>query len=333
MNSMLANGNYQALANTLNYLNKPGQGYGQYMVDNGFPVNFIKASPQFSSATFYENLGYSNYHSLQAQVTVRPTHGLSLQSTYTWSKNLGNSGGISPDPRNLATGYTLLSSDRTYNWVTFGTYDLPFGRSNSRQTLTRAIGGWQLGWIASVIGGAPLALTANCGMYANCTPDAVNGGIDPQSASVSWPNGAANGSLFANRYVSATDPQCAGIWNPSLCTLTATMDSTTKKIVLQNPMPGKIGTVGYNSFRDHGRWNVDMSMSKSIAITESKSFRFRADFSNIFNHPRASGVSSTSGRVQNETAPSMGINGGTPIGYYSEKVGGRTFQVLVHFDF
>jgi len=59
----------------------------------------------------------------------------------------------------------------------------------------------------------------------------------------------------------------------------------------------------------------------------------RADFSNIFNHPMASGPSSTSGRVQNATPPSMSINSTTPLGYYSEKIGSRTFQAMVRFDF
>jgi len=31
----------------------------------------------------------NNYHSMEAQVTLRPVHGISMQSTYTWSKNLG----------------------------------------------------------------------------------------------------------------------------------------------------------------------------------------------------------------------------------------------------
>ena len=335
MNSMLANGNYQALANALNYLGTPGT-YGQYMVDNGFPVNFIKASPQFHTATLYENQGYANYHSMQAQVTLRPTHGLSFQSTYTLSKNLGNSGGLSPDPRDLDTGYILQASDRTHNWVTFGTWDLPFGPgqlvgSGSSGAWAKVIGGWQLGWITSVISGAPLAATANCGMYANCTPDAVNGGVDPKSAGVSWIND--HGSLFEDRYVSAPDPQCAEIWNPSLCTLTASMDSKTNKIVLQNPVPGTMGTVGYNSYRDHGRWNIDMSVAKSVAITETTRFQVRADFTNIFNHPMASGVPTTSGRVQNQTPPVMSINSPSPLGYYSDKVGGRTFQAMARFDF
>jgi hypothetical protein len=325
------------------------------MVDNGFPVNFIKASPQFNTATIYDNRGYANYHSMQAQITLRPTHGLSFQTTYTLSKNLANSGGISPDPRNLATGYTLQGSDRTHNWVTFGTYDLPFGPGqlfgkSTHGALARVIGGWQLGWITTVISGAPLAVTANCGLYANCTPDAVNGGIDPKSAAVSWPNGAASGSLFANRYVSkfnngtvAYDPQCTdpnvvaqGITGYSnLCTLTAVVDSKTNKIVLQNPLPGKMGSVSYNSFRDHGRWNVDMSMSKSIAVTETKRFQFRADISNIFNHVMASGVPAFGNgtRYENPGPPVMTINSSSPLGYYDRKIGGRTFQAMARFDF
>ena len=235
----------------------------------------------------------------------------------------------------------MLGSDRTHNWVTYGNFDLPFGSGrligkNAHGVLERVIGGWQLGWITTVISGAPLAVTANCGLYANCTPDEVNGGIDPKSASVSWPDGADNGSLFANRYVATTDPQCADIWDPSLCTLTASMDSVTQQIVLQNPMPGNMGTMGFNKFRDHGRWNVDMSMSKAIAIDETKSFRFRADFSNIFNHPMAAGdaaFGNTSGRVENAGPPIMSINSSFRLGYYNRKMGRRTFQATLRFDF
>jgi hypothetical protein len=354
LNKMLAMGNYKELANALNYGTRfYGDPNGKYIEDNGFPVNFIKASPQFSGATLYENKGYANYHSFQGQITIRPTHGLYMQSTYTWSKNLGNSGGLSPDPRDLSTGYIVQATDRPHNWVTYGSYDLPFGPnrlvgSGTHGALARVIGGWQLGWITSVQSGGPLALTANCGLYGNCTPDVVNGGIDSNSIAASWPNGAGSGSLFADRYIftgkpglPSKDPQCL---NPSivaqdipgysnLCTLQAIVDSTNGKIVLQNPLPGKIGTLGYNSFRNEARWNLDMSMSKSVAITESKSFRLRVDISNICNHPVMSGTPTTTGRISVPTSPSMNINGTNPIGQYTYKVGGRTIQAMARFDF
>ena len=359
LNQMLAMGNYQGLANALNVYTRssiPDDGKGQYMVDNGFPVNFIKASSQFNNATLYENQGYANYHSFQAMVTLRPTNGLSFQSTYTWSKNLGNSGGLAPDPRNLRTGYVLQGSDRPHNWVTYGTYDLPFGPGRTLGTNThgawaRIIGGWQLGWITSVQSGAPVNLTTGaaiinvinpsdaCGLYGNCTPDIVNGGIDPDSVGVSWPHGAQTGSLFGDRYKFTTDPQCtnSSIVDPSLqslCTLQAVTDGTNGPIVLQNPRPGRMGTLGYNMFRNQTRWNIDMSMSKSVAIDETRSFQLRADITNIFNHPFASGGLGASGtRITFPTAPNMSINGTTPIGQYTYKVGGRTLQAMVRFEF
>jgi len=353
LNQMLANGNYQGLASALNvYTRFPGDPRGKYIEDNGFPVNFIKASPQFHTATLYENQGYANYHSFQAQVTLRPTHGVNFQSTYTWSKNLGNSGGLAPDPRDLGTGYVLQGSDRPHNWVTYGNFDLPFGPGtavggDTQGAVARIIGGWQLGWITAVQSGAPLNLGTGvaainftnsgnfCGLYEYCTPDIVNGGIDPSSVGVSWPDGATSGSLFADRYTFTRDPQCDSIDSSlrSLCTLQAIADSTNGKIVLQNPLPGKRGTLGYNSFRNQTRWNVDMSLSKSVAVTENMAFRVRVDISNIFNHPVVSGSPATAGRLQVPTAPSMNTNGAAPIGQYTYKVGGRTIQAMVRFDF
>src|ERR1044071_5253474 len=62
---------------------------GQVLRSNGYPENFIVANPQFLSASMITNISSNNYHSLQAQATMRPTYGLSGQLTYTWSKNLG----------------------------------------------------------------------------------------------------------------------------------------------------------------------------------------------------------------------------------------------------
>lgn len=341
LNQMLAMGNYRGLANVLNVLSKPGGNTGQYIEDNGFPVNYIKASPQFNTATLNENLGYSNYHSFQARVSLRPTHGISFESTYTWSKNLGNSGGLSPDPRDLRTGYIRLNSDRPHSWVTYGTFDLPFGPnrligSGAKGALAKAIGGWQLGWITTIQSGSPLNMSANCGLYGNCTPDIVNGGIDPNSIGVVWEHGADSGNLFNNRYTFVTDPQCLNIAESlrPLCTLQAVVDTANGNIVLQNPLPGKMGNMAYNTFRNLTRWNVDMSLTKRVAIDESRRIEVRADITNIFNHPFASGTLGYSGtRITFPTAPSMNINGNDPIGQYTYKVGGRTLQMMARFSF
>jgi hypothetical protein len=346
LNQMLAMGNYNGLANAINALSNPygAPGYtqpGEFIGTNGFPVNFIKASPQFSNANMSSNQGHSNYHSFQAQITLRPTKGLSFMSTYTWSKNLGLPGTFA-DPRNLFDDYAVMSTDRPHNWVTYGTYDLPFGPgksfgASSSGALAHIIGNWQLGWITTVTSGSPMSISANCGLYGQCTPDEVGDGFDYDSAGVFWAPGAPTGSYFSERYTFTRDPMCNNVDESirNLCTLQAVVDSKTGKIVLQNPLPGNRGNMGVNRFRNLTRWNIDMSASKSIMINETIAFRLRADFTNIFNHPFASGTLGGSGtRITYPTAPSMNINSSTEaLGLYDYKVGGRTFQMMMRLDF
>src|SRR5262249_34674113 len=130
----LANGNYVALANTLNTLNYntafpgnqsmpfvPSTVQGAVLRFNGFPENFIKTNPQFNQANLRSNGAHSNYHSLQVQTTLRPTGGLSLEGSYTWSKDLGVGTPVLPterstvaptftDPRNQAPSYPSLTT-------------------------------------------------------------------------------------------------------------------------------------------------------------------------------------------------------------------------------
>lgn len=343
INQLLANGNYAGLANAINVLAKPGQGSGQYMVDNGFPVNFIKASPQFDSAIMENNQGVSNYHSLQAQVTLRPTHGVNVQSTYTWSKNLGWGNGYQ-DPTDLRQNYTLLAGDRRHNWVTYGGFELPIGPGkllgrNLTGTAGKMLGGWSMSWVSTVQSGSPMSIGAQSGMYGAGTPDIV-GNFDSNLAAVSWPNGAAQGNLFGGRYGYTADPQCAGVAASlsGLCTLTAVKDLTTGQVVLENPKPGTIGNMGLNTLTNPMRWNVDASLSKSFAVTESKRFSIRADFANVFNHVQPSGTLGNSGtRIVFATAPNVSINQSTTtplaFGAFPYKVGGRTFQFMARFDF
>lgn len=352
LNQMLARGQYAGLANAINVLHKGTGARGQYMVDNGFPMNFIKASPQFDGATLDTNQGVSNYHSFQAQVTLRPTHGINFQSTYTWSKNLGWGNGYT-DPRDLHADYSLLGGDRRHNWVTYGNFDLPFGPGkllgkSSSGAVSRIISGWQMAWITTVQSGSPLTIAAQNGIYANGTPDIV-GNFDPKAVSVAWPSGAAEGNYFGEtlgsggvispRYVPATDPVCNSVESSlkTLCStgLQAIKDSVTGQIVLQNPQPGKRGNMGMNTMTQPMRWNVDMSMSKGISITENRSVRIRADFQNIFNHVQPSGTLGSSGtRIVFATAPNVNINSTTlRFGAFPYKVGGRVFQFMARFDF
>src|SRR5436190_9812966 len=133
----LANGNYLALANslyTLNYAasNNPGLPViptgvqGAVLRLNNFPENFIKTNPQFSTATLQTNLGNTNYSSGQLQATMRPTAGINLQATYTFSKLLGRTGPFT-NPVFRSGDYTLQAGDIRHQFRTNGSFGLPIG--------------------------------------------------------------------------------------------------------------------------------------------------------------------------------------------------------------
>ena len=126
------------------------------------PLNYFYTNPQFNSTGMSYNVSKSNYHSMQTQVTMRPTHGLNFQATWTWSRALSNSGWTNYlGDRN----YLLTGQHRSHTLNTYGTYTLPFGPSgylfrDASGVFKKAIEGWQLNWITGMSTGAPMSITA-----------------------------------------------------------------------------------------------------------------------------------------------------------------------------
>jgi len=351
--SALANGNYVVLANKINYLGtNTDPSHGALLRASGYPENFIKTNPQFNNANFLTNSEMANYHSMQAQVALRPVHGVSLQATYTWSKNLGLTGNPT-DPRNRNADYTLMGSNRSHVFVTYGTFDLPFGPKralfgNSHGFLARVLEDWQGSWILNVSSGVPLSITTsgffqngNDMLYGNGVPDLVgplNFDALNNTVGVSWKNGAASGNYFRDLFTQVPDPQCATI-DPSLqssCTLKAiALKSNPSVIILQNPQPGHQGNLGRNRLFGPGSFSLDMSLSKAVRIKESVNFQLRIDATNVLNHPQASFGEFASGvRTIDAIPPNTNINNTANVfGLLNDKVGTRTFQLTGRLNF
>jgi hypothetical protein len=353
MSSSLANGNYQALATTLNTLTNAVAGFapGAVLRFNKFAENFIKTNPQVANAVMETNLGEANYHSFQSQVSLRPMGGLSLQATYTWSRNLGMNPGEGPngtgatftDPTNRSLDYTLLGSHRKHSVVTYGTYALPFGPnkllfSGASGKWARLAENWQASWIVNLASGAPSSILAQSMLYGNGVPDIV--GPFDRKTHYTWAEGSPAGYLFADSkgnplYTKVKDPQCtnpnyvAAFLAPS-CTLNALADSS-GRIIFQTPLPGKAGTFGRNSLETLGTWTADMTVQKKIQIAESKSFTVRLDASNVFNHVQP-GVEGGFFAASPATSD-LNLQSFVPFGNYAAKVGRRTFQLKARVDF
>jgi hypothetical protein len=244
--------------------------------------------------TLYSN----NYHSAEAQITLKPTHGLSLQSTYTWSKNLGvgQAGGLGATYTTMAdrhADYSLQSDTRIHDFRTNGTFELPIGPSklwagNTTGALARIIEGWQVGWIVNVNSGQPMSIAAQNMLYALGTPDIV-GAFDTQGSKVEFRGNQTGSYLPTGAVTAVADPQCGRVTSlqglQAQCTIDAIADAKTGQILLQNPLPGERGTLGQRVIEGPGQWRFDANLRKSIRLSESKSLEFRMDATNVLNHP------------------------------------------------
>jgi hypothetical protein len=302
-NSNLANGNYMAMAATLNTLNYtsalnpglpaiPAGVLGQVLKVNGFPDNFVVANPQFTNIRLISNDATTNYHSFEAQVTLRPTHGVSTQSTYTWSKNLGL-GTTYTNPTDRHADYSVQPDTRVHDFRTNGTFALPIGPNKlmfgqSSGTVARIIENWQLGWIVNVNSGPPMTVTVNNSLYGNARPDLV-GPFPTREGPVTFEGvPAASGAYWQpGSFTVDRDPQCLAIAASlrGLCTLNAIKDAKTGQILFQNAQPGTFPTMGIGQIFGPGRWRFDANISKAIKLTESKNLQFRLDATNVLNHP------------------------------------------------
>jgi len=348
--SDLANGNFVNLANSLNTYNglapfavaatvsgetgtvlrRANKGFnvqggttiaGGPVVPAGlFPENWIVSNPQFGNTRYWMNSGYSNYHSLQIQTTVKPITGLSVQMTYVFSRALelaginGNGGGLTSgdpvytNPADRSKDYSLAPNHVAHDFRSFGTFELPIGPNkmflgNSSGALARIIERWQTSFIVNASTGQPSSVAAANMLYGNGVADIVNP-FNTDKGKVSW-NGQFGSYFGSDTVQKTTDPQCAlvGSQLTNFCTLQAVTDAKTGQILFQNPTPGQRGNVGRQTISLPGLWTFDAAISKSVHIKEGIIFQVRLDSTNILNHP---GISSPILDINSSTASYFG---------------------------
>lgn len=216
----------------------------------------------------YRNVfnGNSNYHALVAKIEKRLSKGLTLLSSFTWSKAIGDVCSDAADgnasncgfqnPLNMRAERSLDNQDQRYRFSTSALYDLPVGRgrrwgAQMPRYLDALAGGWGLGGIFSVRAGMPYSIV-------------VNG------------NPANSGSIqIVNRPNLAGDPY-ATPWSLAAAFNTAAFASAGLY---------RYGNLGRNTMTTHGVTNLDLVMSKTFAVTERLRMQFRFEAFNATNTP------------------------------------------------
>jgi hypothetical protein len=311
-----------------------------------FPEDYVITNSQFSGITYRTNWNNSYYHSLQAQLTMRPVHGISLQGTWIWSKTMGSQGTyIDPVSRRL-NYYAQASSPHALRMN--GTVELPVGPgkllfANSSGWFARAIERWQTSFIFN--GASAVRTSATPGtshFYGN--PGFVIASTNWQMPNSNLQWSGNSGGLYGDGFTSVPDPQCTdpsqvtggdkmgtNLQATNVCNIVALArrnpDGTPGEVLLKYSKPGEVGTLGFGNFKTFGNWSLDMSASKNFRISESKSVQIRFDSTNVLNHPLPgfnSGFATTRG------APSFAA--GT-FGVVNTKTEERSFQGQLRLTF
>jgi hypothetical protein len=126
----------------------------------------LRPYPQFSSvAILGGKVGIDKYNSMQAKLTKRFSKGLTLMSSFFWSKNLTNVGNAQ-NPYNWGAEVSPSALTLPLDFRTSLAYDLPFGKgkpfmSTSNPVLNALGGGWQVVFFIERGSGTPLTITAS----------------------------------------------------------------------------------------------------------------------------------------------------------------------------
>jgi hypothetical protein len=220
----------------------------------------------FGIIQLVQNGANGNYNAFSVKATKRFDKGLSVISSYTWSKSIDDTSGIRVQgydvlfPQNsycIQCERGLSSFDVRHRVVTSLLYDLPIGTGKmlnvGNKVLNGIVGGWQSGGIMTIQSGVPGTLTI--GGVDNASTD--EGGYDRPSATGVSP------------YLSSPTPS-------RYLNLGSYYEAPA----------GQFGNVGRNTVEGPGIFNIDFEIHKTIKMPkEGHALTFRLEAFNVLNHP------------------------------------------------
>lgn len=234
-------------------INQPDPGAGA--IDPRRP--YYRVLPGVTGITWLESSANSAYTSFQLSAEKRYSRGLYLLANWTWSHGLDNVGGdggsngpIPQDPRNRRADWASSNSDIRHRINVAGSYQLPFAR-DSKGAVRQIFGNWEIGGVMVVQTGLPFTITvpgspSNTGSGSRANPVP---GISPD-----------------------VEDQSINMWfNPA---------------AFSTPPAFTWGSLGRNTLRGPGIFNVDASAAKRFRLTERVGLQFRFELFNALNHPQ-----------------------------------------------
>ncbi len=230
--------------------------------------------PHFGYLALSEYNGSSEYQSIQLQLTKRFTAGLSLNGSYTFSREHEKTRYLNPQDEELTE--FVSPTERPHRFTFSGIYELPFGKgrqfaSDWHPVMDAIFGGWQLQAVYEWQSGEPLMLG---NVFYNGDPsELVNklGKKDSQGRryGVDMPGWDVSG-FYLNGVQSTANNNLPAFGNNFQANATNTL----------RYFPFTMG-----QFRNQRFLKFDVGLSKNFRITEGMKLQVRVEAINALNRP------------------------------------------------
>jgi hypothetical protein len=247
----------------------------------------------------------ADYHSVQARIGRRFGNGVFLDAHYTFSKEIDNTDTVE-DNQNFNGGGTgrggydiydaqnnrhIGFSDVPHRFVASFLYDLPFGEGKALAAPSKAlraiVGDWQMSGSFLWQSGFPIPVTGLATGAALARPDRVSGvSIELPNELQGWYDGRTTITLPSGRRI--TPPANSYLkYNPDAFA-GRTVVTPSGRIVADQFWYGD-AAIAYDEFRSDARWNLDLSIRRTIRLSDRFSIDIGADIMNVLNHTQFNG--------------------------------------------
>ena len=323
---------------------------------NSGTQNAFRYYKPFGAIDLLHHVSTSNYNALQVTVRRNVAHGLTLLTSYTWSKTLGYSSAFNGvvDPFNSKLNYGLMQYSLPQILNLSYIYQLPNAGTkyfSGNKVAGGILNGWQLSGITTFqsgtpqtyIGGSGVTGTINC-YEANAQGQPVqNAGLcgDFDATGVGWygtPDRSLYPTILFNPQKGVNFHGVGSQWfNPASITL---------------PAINQLGTTEVPQFLGPGSNNWDMTLFKNFKLGEQRSLQFRIAAFDIFNRAQldspaqdgvanpnlnfmlpANATSFSQGTVSPVTNASPTCSGGNTVGCILSKHGHREMEMALKLYF
>jgi len=249
------------------------------VTDGGTYVDDHRPYPCWSVIQSVTNEAESNYNSATVEVSRHSGKSLTFDASYTFTRDLSNAGGATPNAFAVAGGSFLTNRfhpgldygnviyDRRHRFLVTYLYDLPFGKGqpwlNSGSALNRFVGDWQLAGVTILQSGPFL------------TP--YEDSVDPANTNILTTVGQARPDQLRNVSLYAAQRTTTQWLNPNAFPYLNLQTAAGNGI-------GRFGNAPVGGVVGPGTDNFSLSLMKNLSLSEKSKFQFGLEAANVFNH-------------------------------------------------